>query len=215
MSLERPSHRQNVVTLLRSLLISQEEEFVAANRHFMTNMRFGGSMALPLDETDRKILRTLQTNARTSNSEIARQLGMVPSAILERIRKLEERGILLGYEARVNPAALGLGLVAFISVRTDDRRHEYEAAEKLKKFPEVLEVHNVAGDDCYLVKVRVTDVGALRDFLHDKIPTIGSVVSTRSTIVLHVEKESTKLPIEPAPIAARPAVRSAPPRISL
>jgi len=171
-------------------------------------------MALALDETDRKILRMLQTNARTSNSEIARHLGMVPSAILERIRKLEERGVLLGYEARVNPAALGLGLVAFISVKTDDRTHQYEAAAKLAKFPEVLEVHNIAGEDCYLVKVRVTDVNALRDLLHDKISTIGSIVSTRSTIVLHVEKESTKLPIEPAPVTARPAARFASGRIT-
>ena len=171
-------------------------------------------MALALDETDRKILRMLQTNARTSNSEIARHLGMVPSAILERIRKLEERGVLLGYEARVNPAALGLGLVAFISVKTDDRAHQYEAAAKLAKFPEVLEVHNIAGEDCYLVKVRVADVAALRDFLHDKVPSIGSIVSTKSTIVLHVEKESTKLPIEPAPVAVKPAARFASGRIT-
>lgn len=160
-------------------------------------------MALPpLDETDRKILRMLQQNARTSNSEIARHLGMVPSAILERIRKLEERGVILGYEARVNPAALGLNLVAFISVKTDDRSRQYEGAEKLKRFPEVLEVHNIAGEDCYLVKVRVTDVAALRDFLHDKVSTIGSVVSTKSTVVLGVEKENGRLPIEPAPAGA-------------
>ncbi|HEX2022762.1 MAG TPA: Lrp/AsnC family transcriptional regulator [Candidatus Thermoplasmatota archaeon] len=158
-----------------------------------------------MDEVDRKILRALQQNARTSNSEIARQLGMVPSAILERIRKLEERGIVLGYEARINPAALGLNLVAFVSVRTTDRTHEYEAAEKLKKFPEVLEVHNVAGEDCYLVKVRVADVAALRDFLHDKVGQIGSVVGTRSTIVLGVEKETAKLPIEPAAAVERRA----------
>lgn len=162
-------------------------------------------MVAPLDETDRKIVRMLQTNARTSNSEIARQLGMVPSAILERIRKLEERGVILGYEAKVNPAALGLNLVAFISVRTADRTHDYEAAERLKKLPEVLEVHNIAGEDCYLVKVRVTDVTALRDLLHDKIGQIGSVIGTRSTIVLGVEKETGKLPIEPASVAERKA----------
>lgn len=169
--------------------------------------------AVPLDETDRKILRMLQQNARTSNSEIARHLGMVPSAILERIRKLEERRVILGYEARVDPAALGLDLVAFISVKTDDRTHEYEAAEKLKKFPEVLEVHNVAGEDCYLIKVRVSNVQALRDFLHDKIPSIGAVVSTKSTIVLGVEKESTRLPIGPAPADLPRSSRFAPGRI--
>ncbi len=172
-------------------------------------------MAVPLDEVDRKILRALQNNARTSNSEIARQLGMVPSAILERIRKLEERGVILGYEARVNPAALDLNFVAFISVRTDDRTHQYEAAKKLRAFPEVSEVHNVAGDDCYLIKLRVTDVNALRDFLHDKIPTIGSVVSTKTTIVLGVEKENGKLPIGPAPSVAKPASRFASGRITI
>jgi Lrp/AsnC family transcriptional regulator, leucine-responsive regulatory protein len=172
-------------------------------------------MAVQLDEIDRKIVRTLQANARTSNSEIARQLGMVPSAILERIRKLEERGVILGYEAKVNPAALGLNLVAFVFVRTADRSHEYEAAEKLRKFPEVLEVHNIAGEDCYLIKVRVTDVSALRDFLHDKVGQISSVSGTRSTIVLGVEKETGKLPIEPAPAAPKPAPRYATGRVTL
>jgi Lrp/AsnC family leucine-responsive transcriptional regulator len=161
--------------------------------------------AAALDEIDRKIMRTLQSSARTSNSEIARQLNMAPSAIFERIRKLEEKGVILGYEARINPAALGLDLVAFISVRTEDRNHQYEGAEKLKKFPEVLEIHNVAGEDCYLVKVRVSDVTALRDFLHDKVSAIGSVVSTKSTIVLGVEKENGRLPIEPASVAERKA----------
>jgi Lrp/AsnC family leucine-responsive transcriptional regulator len=171
-------------------------------------------MAAVLDDVDRKILRTLQQNARTSNTDIARQLGMVPSAILERIRKLEERGVILGYEARVNPAALGLDLVAFISVKTDDRTKQYEGAEKLKRFPEVLEVHNVAGEDCYLVKVRVRDVSALRDLLHDKVSAIGSVVSTKSTIVLGVEKENGRLPIEPASAAATRGTRFATGRIT-
>lgn len=169
----------------------------------MTIRRPGDAMTPTLDETDRKILRMLQANARTSNSEIARQLGMVPSAILERIRKLEERGVIAGYEAKINPAALGLNLVAFISVRTADRTHDFEAAEKLKRFPEVLEVHNIAGEDCYLVKVRVTDVSALRDFLHDKVGQIGSVIGTRSTIVLGVEKETGKLPVETAAAVER------------
>lgn len=181
----------------------------------MTILRSRSSMAVQLDEIDRKILRMLQANARTSNSEIARHLGMVPSAILERIRKLEERGVLMGYEAKINPAALGLNLVAFISVRTEDRTHEYEAAEKLKKLPEVLEVHNIAGEDCYLVKVRVSDVAALRDLLHDKVGQIGSVIGTRSTIVLSVEKETTRLPIEPAPAVPKPVSRFATGRVTL
>src|SRR5919109_1591561 len=126
-------------------------------------------MALALDEIDRKILRILQQNARTSNSEIARQLGMVPSAILERIRKLETRGIIAGYEAKLDPKAMGVGLVAFISMRSAERADCHDLEAKLAKLPEVQEIHNVAGEDCYLVKVRVPDVDALKTLLHDKL----------------------------------------------
>lgn len=163
-------------------------------------------MALALDEVDRKILRMLQTNARTSNSEIARQLGMVPSAILERIRKLETRGILTGYEARLSPKEMGLGLVAFIAVRMGDRGDASELEARLSKVPEVQEIHLVAGDDCYLVKVRAADVDALRALLHDRIATLEGVVGTRTTIVLGTVKETGKLPVGPvegSPLAQR------------
>ena len=74
-----------------------------------------------IDETDLQILKILQSNARTPNAEIARQVGMAPSAILERIRKLEQRGVIQGYEARIAPEALGLGMLAFVAVRTEER----------------------------------------------------------------------------------------------
>lgn len=148
-----------------------------------------------LDDVDLAILRMLQENARIPNSEIARRLDMAPSAILERIRKLEARGVIKGYEARIDPKALGFGLVAFISVRTKDRTSDFEAAAKLQRLPEVLEVHNVAGEDCYLVKVRVQDVEALKNLLHDKVSQIASVEGTKTTIVLEALKESTRLPL--------------------
>src|SRR5581483_1107727 len=164
-------------------------------------------MSQALDDVDRKILRALQQNARTSNSEIARQLGMVPSAILERIRKLEERGYIEGYEARLNPKLLGRGLVAFIFVKLEERGHE-DAAGLLARVPEILEVHCVAGEDCYLLKVRVADVDALRRLLVEKINTIPNVVGTRTTVVLGTEKETWRLPLEPAPAAPARATRS-------
>ncbi|HSF41563.1 MAG TPA: Lrp/AsnC family transcriptional regulator, partial [Thermoanaerobaculia bacterium] len=73
-----------------------------------------------IDDTDRQILTILQSNARISNAEIARQVGMAPSAILERIRRLEAKGVIQGYETRINPEALGLGLLAFVYVRSSD-----------------------------------------------------------------------------------------------
>jgi Lrp/AsnC family leucine-responsive transcriptional regulator len=74
-----------------------------------------------IDEIDRQILSILQQNARTSNAEIARQVEMAPSAVLERIRRLEARGVIQGYEVRINPEALGLDILAFVFVRTTSR----------------------------------------------------------------------------------------------
>ncbi|HEY8485569.1 MAG TPA: Lrp/AsnC family transcriptional regulator [Longimicrobiales bacterium] len=148
-----------------------------------------------IDETDRRILAILQEEARTPNAEIARRVGMAPSAIFERIRKLEERGVVLGYEARLNPGAFGLGLVAFVFVRLEGLAADGVAERRLAEMPEVQEVHHIAGEDCFLVKVRVADAEALRRLLRERIGGIPGVHSTRTTIVLGTVKETGKLPL--------------------
>jgi Lrp/AsnC family transcriptional regulator, leucine-responsive regulatory protein len=148
-----------------------------------------------IDEIDSKILKILQKNARTPNAEIARQVGLVPSAVLERIRRLEERGVIRGYEAQLNAKELGLGLLAFVFVRTEDFRGEDKAAAQLAQIPEVLEVHHIAGEDCFLVKVRATDTDDLGRLLREKIAVIETVSSTRTTIVLQTARETAALPI--------------------
>lgn len=146
-----------------------------------------------IDDTDYRILELLQDNARIANAEIARQLGMAPSAILERIRKLEDRGVIEGYQARVNPEALGLTLTAFVFVRAEERIGGVTTAERLAGIPEVQEVHHVAGEDCFLVKVRTTGTRALGSLLRDRIGAIDTIRSTRSTIVLQTLKESFRV----------------------
>ncbi|GAC1451657.1 MAG: Lrp/AsnC family transcriptional regulator [Ktedonobacterales bacterium] len=148
-----------------------------------------------IDELDNIILTILQHDARTSNAEIARRTGMAPSAILERIRKLEVRGIIRGYEAQLNSQALGLGLVAFVYVRAEERLCHAKTGELLAAMPEVQEVHHVAGEDCYLVKVRVADTAALSRLLRERFGAIESVRSTRTTIVLTTVKETAQLPL--------------------
>ena len=148
-----------------------------------------------MNEIDLKIANILQSNARTSNAEIARQVGLVPSAVLERVRKLEERGIIRGYKAQIDARSVGLGLLAFVMVRTDDLCGESEAAVELARIPEVLELHHVAGEDCFLVKVRAADTETLGQLLRDRIGAIKSVRSTRTTIVLRTAKETTELPV--------------------
>lgn len=147
------------------------------------------------DEIDNKIVSILQQNARISNADIARQLDMAPSAIFERIRKLEARGAIRGYEARIDPAAVNRSLLAFVFVRAEERLACLETGEELARLPEVQEVHHIAGEDCYLVKVRVANTEALGRLLRERFGVIPTVRSTRTTIVLTTIKETATLPI--------------------
>ena len=162
-----------------------------------------------IDEIDRQILNILQQNARTANAEIARQVGMAPSAVLERIRKLETRGVIRGYEARIDPEALGLNLLAFVFVRSDDRSGT-STGEVLAGIPEVQEVHHIAGEDCYLAKVRVRDAKTLGRLLRERFAGSGSVHSTRTTVVLESLRETTLQPISVEPPASSIAAAVAP-----
>lgn len=149
------------------------------------------------DAIDQKILTMLQEDARVSNAEIARRLDMAASGIHERIKKLEERGVLRGFTTLMDPRALDLGLLAYLFVRTEDPVGGDTTARKLASRAEVQEVHHVAGEDCYLVKVRVKDTAALSVLLRE-IGTIPHVRATRTTVVLETTKETSHLPILPA-----------------
>ncbi len=141
-----------------------------------------------LDDTDRTILRLLQRDARISNAAIAREVDLTPSAVFQRIRKLEDGGVLRGYHADVDPAAVGQELLAFITVRTGEGARAKATAELLAGIPEVLEVHRTVGEDCFVLKVRVADTEALGALLDEKIQQLPPVASTRTTIVLSTAK---------------------------
>jgi Lrp/AsnC family leucine-responsive transcriptional regulator len=147
-----------------------------------------------INETDKLILNLIQQNARISNADIARQVNLAPSAVLERLRKLEERGLVRGYFADLDARKLGFGLTAFVLVRTDDKHGE--TSEILAEFPEVLEVHHVAGEDCYLLKVKTPDAEALGVLLREKIGNLDHVTSTKTTVVLQTVKETIILPLK-------------------
>lgn len=125
-------------------------------------------------------------------------MGIAASAVHERIRKLEERGIVRGYTAVLDPCALGHNLLALVFVRADEGIGSPERARRLAAAPEVQEVHHVAGEDCFLVKVRVRDPESLSRLLRERIGGIDTVRSTRTTIVLETEKESALLRLDPA-----------------
>jgi len=148
-----------------------------------------------LDDISLKILRILQEKARIPNVEVARQVEMAPSAVLERIRKMERQGIIDGYEVRLNPAQFDRRQIAFIEVRTRLVGDRPETGKELAAIPEIQEVHYVAGEDCYLVKLRVADTAELAAIVREKIAVISEVVSTRTTTVLQTYKETARIPI--------------------
>jgi Lrp/AsnC family leucine-responsive transcriptional regulator len=149
-----------------------------------------------LDTISLKILRILQEKARVPNIEVARQVGMAPSGVLERVRKLEKDGIIDGYEVRLNPARFGRGLVGFVLVAAQPGADEAVLGRKLAAIPDALEVHCVAGEDGFLVKLRAADTVALDRIRRDKLAALPQVRSTRTLIVLSTYKETTRIPLD-------------------
>src|SRR5688500_20250971 len=101
-----------------------------------------------LDRIDYGILRLMQDNARISNADMARELKMAPSAVLERIKKLEQKGVILQYTTRLNPSALQQKLLAFVFMKASDGLGCSTTGKELANIPEVQEVHHIAGEDC-------------------------------------------------------------------
>jgi Lrp/AsnC family leucine-responsive transcriptional regulator len=148
-----------------------------------------------LDKTDLHILRLMQENARISNADLARELSMAPSGVLERVKKLEQKNVIQQYTTRINPLALQQKLLAFIFMKASDGPGYSKATLELAKIPEVQEVHHVAGDDCYLVKVRTYDSTSLMRIMRERFSKIPNIISTRTTIVLETVKEQQQLVI--------------------
>jgi len=148
-----------------------------------------------LDQIDLSILGFMQDNARISNADIARELNMAPSAVLERVKKLEQKNIILQYTARLNPIFLNQNLLAFVFIKAADGLGCSNTANELAKIAQVQEVHHVAGEDCYLVKIRTSDSASLMDLMRNSFSKIPNILATRTTIVLETVKEQQQLVI--------------------
>ncbi|AIL45743.1 Lrp/AsnC family transcriptional regulator [Elizabethkingia anophelis] len=150
-------------------------------------------MEYKLDEIDLKIVRLMQENARINNAELARILGMAPSAVLERVKKLEQKEVLISYHAKVNPSAVNQNLLSFIFIKANEIIGDEETGKLLAQIPEVLEVHDIAGDDGYIIKVRTSDTIALMNLMKRSLSSIPGIISTRTIIVLQTVKEDNQL----------------------
>jgi Lrp/AsnC family leucine-responsive transcriptional regulator len=149
-----------------------------------------------MDDVSLKILQILQKKARVPNIEVARQVGMAPSGVLERIRKLEKQGVIDGYEVRLNPARCGRSLVAFVFVSLLPAADETGLGAELAAIPELQEVHFVAGEDGFLVKIRAADTAELDRIRREKIAALPRVRATRTVIATSTFKETARIPLD-------------------
>jgi Lrp/AsnC family leucine-responsive transcriptional regulator len=145
-----------------------------------------------IDKIDARILRVLQKDGRISNLKLAETVHLSPTAVLERVKRLTREGYILGYEAR-----LGAGMLVFVEVLLDRTVHDvmdtFKAAVQVR--PEILECHLVAGGFDYLLKTRVADMAAYREFIGTVIWTLPGVRETRTYAVMEEVKNTTALPV--------------------
>ncbi len=141
-----------------------------------------------MEELDRRIVKLLMADGRMSYTDLGKATGLSTSAVHQRVRRLEQRGVIRGYAAKVDPEAVGLSLTAFVSVAPFDPSAPDDIAERLACVDEIEACHSVAGEENYILKVRVATPGALEHLLA-RIRTLAGV-STRTTVVLSTPYES-------------------------
>ena len=150
-----------------------------------------------IDRTDRKILKALQADGRIATVDLAEKVGLSPTSTSDRVKRLQREGFIAGYGARLDPHRLGLGLLVFVEVSLDKTTPDVfeKFAEAVKRAPEVLECHMVAGGFDYLVKTRVADMAAYRRFLGDILLALPGVKETRTYAVMEEVKSDGMLPV--------------------
>lgn len=149
-------------------------------------------MTVELDSIDLAILAALQEDGRRSNKELAAEVHLSPSSCWERVRKLEQEDVILGYHAAVHPAAVGIGLQAMIGVRLE--RHTREAVESFRlhalAIPEVLAVYHVTGATDFLIQVAVRDAEHLRDLAMEAFTTHSEVASLETSLIFQEDRKA-------------------------
>jgi Lrp/AsnC family leucine-responsive transcriptional regulator len=150
---------------------------------------------ISLNSLDSKGIRLLLRNGRASWAELGKELGLSAPSAADRVHKLEQRGVIRGYAALVDPASVGYPLTAYVSVSLASHRKRAAFLRAIEKMEQVAECHHVAGDDDYLLKVRCRGTQDLDHLLATELKDKLGVAKTRTTIVLSTAKESVRVPV--------------------
>lgn len=150
----------------------------------------------PLDDADIKILRALQADGRLPLTQLSEQLDMPHATLRDRIRKLEEAGVIEGYTAIINPASVGFSITCFVELVLDHQVQTERALKALATIQEVTEIYLLTGETDALVQIWARDVGHLREILYERFIRIPGLVRTNTLVVLDTRRKPLPLPIE-------------------
>lgn len=152
---------------------------------------------LKLDRIDHKLLDILQSNGKITNAQLSKDVGLSPAPTLERVKKLENAGIIQSYHAKVDPQKVGLGIVTFVQVTLLGHKKLITESfvEQIQKVPEIVECHHVTGSCDFLLKIITQDITTYQDIIMEKVNEIDVVANTQTMVVLSTFKDSKVLPI--------------------
>jgi Lrp/AsnC family transcriptional regulator, leucine-responsive regulatory protein len=150
-----------------------------------------------MDAIDHRLVQLLQADGRATQLQLAKEVGLSQPATAERIRKLEDAGVITGYTAKVDATKLGRDVTAFVGVGIEHPKYFDNFTKRVLAMPEVLECHRVAGQDSYLLKVRTRNTRTLDKLLVETLRTITGVTRTFTTIVLSSSKEDARIQVDP------------------
>jgi Lrp/AsnC family leucine-responsive transcriptional regulator len=154
-------------------------------------------MNLKLDKIDRKILEILQSDAKITNAQLSKEIGLSPAPTLERVKKLETSGLIKSYHAQLDTQMIGLGVSIYILISLSSHKMNQinSFVDKIKKLPEVIECHHITGSGDFLLKVLTSDIPSYQKLILDKLSQIEEIGNMQSMVVLANYKQSKVIPI--------------------
>lgn len=154
--------------------------------------------SIKLDPIDKQIIEKLQANAKITNSQLAQEIGLSPAPTLERVRKLENAGIIKSYHASIDTEKLGLGVGIFIliSLSSHKKNQIKSFVEKINQIPEVVECHHITGAGDFLLKVLTKDIGSYQSLILDKLVDIEEIGNMQSMVILSTFKDAKVMPVQ-------------------
>ena len=154
-------------------------------------------MKVKLDQTDARILEILQKDSNITNAQLAQDIGLSPAPTLERVKKLENAGVLKSYHAVVDPASLGLGVSTFVmvSLKGHNKENIVKFTKAIADIPEVVECHHVTGQADFILRIVCTDIPSYQNLMLDRVTNIDVVDNMQSMVILSTFKDSHVLPV--------------------